>query len=383
MAHEPPRQGHIPALDGVRALAVLMVVLHHSVRFKEPEGVVEQAVLTIATTGWIGVDLFFVLSGFLITGILLEQQDAPNRWRAFLWRRVVRIFPLYYAFLFLLFVVMPAFGSHRFCPGPTARLSHWLYLSNYWIAQQGWSPRVPNHLWSLAIEEQFYLLWPVVVWALGAAGLRRLVVAMLLLTPFVRWGLAYVGTPYVALYTMTHTRWDGLAVGALVALAMRSPGGLTAWRGHAQAMAAACFGTMALWAYTLNGVSPESTSWWHQGPLYSVITWGFGAALVLLLTAPPDHLAQRMMRARWLAQIGTYSYAVYVLHPVVVYGLRVAHLAPGQRALRDSATFVPMLLLHFVVVTALTLVAAWVSWHLLEKRFLALKDRVPYRPDPA
>ena len=159
------RAKHIPALDGVRGLAVLMVVLvHYGGGAKSPNPLIHFIGLIIKT-GWTGVTLFFLLSGFLITGILWDSRDTPHWWRNFYARRSLRIFPLYYASLLL--VLVGAAFSH------TLRLC----LSNIWIyalylqnmpsliprAVTLASPLLIGHFWSLAVEEQFYLIWPFVI----------------------------------------------------------------------------------------------------------------------------------------------------------------------------------------------------------------------------
>src|SRR5688572_7114217 len=150
-------RGHIPALDGLRGIAVLIVLGFHifpnHVKF-----------------GWAGVDLFFVLSGFLITGILLESKGTPNYYRNYLAKRTLRIFPLYYFFLIVFFIVFPLVGY-------SDSIYNYDYLSStqswYWLYIQNWriffDPHYPgediiSHFWSLAIEEQFYIFWPLVIY---------------------------------------------------------------------------------------------------------------------------------------------------------------------------------------------------------------------------
>src|SRR4029450_1185274 len=154
--------GHVPVLDGLRGIAILMVLGHHYSIVWSRTIPLESGIRSVLEFGWCGVDLFFALSGFLITGILIDAKGQESYFPRFYWRRLVRIFPLYYVFLAAVFVLLPFF------PGigvTTAQVAPWWYLTylQNWKPNRGASDPFLGHTWSLAVEEQFYGVWPLIV----------------------------------------------------------------------------------------------------------------------------------------------------------------------------------------------------------------------------
>src|SRR5882757_6155467 len=225
-------RGHLPALDGVRGLAVLMVLVFHFVGNTLPTTGVERAIVGVTNYGSYGVELFFVLSGFLITGILYDAHNKPHYFRNFYMRRLLRIFPLYYGVLALVFFVAPLISLLR---GPALdylvdrQAWAWLYAVNIYIAKDGdWSFSYLEHFWSLAIEEHFYLFWPLVIFLL--ARRPRALIAVSLATALgamlARLIGSLVGVSWWTTYVLTPFRLDGLALGALLAVMARQPEGM-------------------------------------------------------------------------------------------------------------------------------------------------------------
>jgi peptidoglycan/LPS O-acetylase OafA/YrhL len=171
-----PRQSarHISSLDGFRGIAFLLVFMRHYALSTHTNSAIIHAAMTIGEGGWIGVDLFFALSGFLITGILLDTRGTKGYFRNFFARRILRIFPLYYG-VFVLLLLLTPFLHLQWHPG---HLLYLVYLGNIaYLVNTGLGKIVPDvsliHFWSLAVEEQFYLIWPCVIFFITSR--RRLV----------------------------------------------------------------------------------------------------------------------------------------------------------------------------------------------------------------
>ena len=229
----PELVGHLPALDGIRGLAILMVMVYHLTLLPGDAGV-DRIWAAVAAFGWAGVDLFFVLSGFLITGILWEARGGPPGayFRNFYARRTLRIFPLYYAVMVLLLVVLPRLPhpqAARYGAVGGEQVWYWTYLSNFAIGlRHEWNLGSLDVSWSLAIEEQFYLVWPAVVLLLGRRALMGFCAAVVAAAVLCRTALTLSGGHPIAISVLTPCRMDALAVGAFLALAVRGPGGVAA-----------------------------------------------------------------------------------------------------------------------------------------------------------
>ena len=224
-ADSPGARPHLPVLDGVRGAAILMVLCVHFIGDAPAYTAMERALVKVANYGIWGVDLFFVLSGFLITGILYDSKGSPRYFRDFYVRRTLRIFPLYYGVLVILFLVLPALPAPY--PPALAESAHhqawlWLYSSNVYLAiHRAWVLPYVGHFWSLAVEEQFYLIWPLVVLSFGRRWLLRICVVVAVLALALRTGLSAAGAGDVAQVVLTPCRFDALCAGGFLALAVR------------------------------------------------------------------------------------------------------------------------------------------------------------------
>lgn len=383
---------HLPALDGLRGVAILLVLMDHFTRL-QPSTALERLLSRGATVGWVGVDLFFVLSGFLITGILLDAKGGEQSFRNFYLRRACRIFPLYYGYLLLLFLGLPHMGvlsSEEVRNLLDTQGWYWSYLSNVMIALVGsWDP-IPMetlHFWSLAVEEQFYLLWPLVVWTLPERRLKSVCVGAMVGSLLLRLVLHGAGQPGLVLYVLTPTHLDPLAVGAWLAIASREAGGIARFSRWSRPLVLGSAGGVAAVMMTAGGPVVNSLGMQSVGyPLLAVLC---GGLLLAALTAPGTSKLTRLWRSRLLGFFGRRSYALYVLHPLLLllavrWGYDVPDFASrfGSQ-LVGQACFAALL-------TAASAGVAFVSWHLWEEPFLRLKSYFPMRdssplllqPDP-
>jgi peptidoglycan/LPS O-acetylase OafA/YrhL len=368
-------RGHIPALDGVRGIAVLLVMIHHWTFLAGPS-LIDTFIGHVARHSWIGVEVFFALSGFLITGILVDAKGKPHFFRNFYARRTLRIFPLYYAFLTLFLVIAPQFGAWRAATtqlaDPPSQLWYWTYLSNFMLAQRGWYS-ILDVTWSLAIEEQFYVVWPMVVWLLSRKGLFRACLGILGFSILARLVTAQLGGSYLAVYLVTPCRIDGLALGALLALLARD-GRLPALKRPlltVAALGALCF--VALSTFAILTDTDVRQIPFTQPFLYTAIACAGGGLVVLgALTAVPGSPAS-WLSGRFFLMLGKYSYSMYLFHRPVekiiirLFDFREAPTLGGSGLLWQ--------LVFYGVCLALTLGIAVISWNAFEKQILKLKDR--------
>jgi peptidoglycan/LPS O-acetylase OafA/YrhL len=310
--------------------------------------------------------MFFVLSGFLITGILLDSKNCTGYFRTFYMRRLVRIFPLYYGVLAVCFGLLhrvPLF--HEYAP---RQAWLWLYAGNFThIAGFDFDPGFA-HFWSLAVEEHFYLIWPVVVLLLSRSTLMLTSMMILTLSPLLR--CAIIGAGLLDSETaamITPLRLDGLAMGALLAGIARSPGGLVQFR--AVAVWLVIVGTFAtLCSKALYG-SSDGSVWGLSGVGHTTVSVAVSGMLILSITG--GGFWSRVLSWNTLRFFGKYSYGLYVFHYL---------LQPWLDGMFWFMPSIPALniLLHIAAATVVTLVVALLSWNLYEKQFLKLKRYFDY-----
>ena len=379
-ASEPSALDHIPALDGVRGLAILLVLMFH-LNLLEKSGIetLDARVFSgVANLAWCGVNLFFVLSGFLITRILFRAKGQTTYFRNFYLRRVVRIFPLYYGVLFLTLILIPSLPSslvpaeklQRFTETQGNTLWFWLYLSNFSVASAGaWGHGILDVAWSLSIEEQFYLVWPAIVRFTNRRELMRLCVLVMALAFGIRVAMTLSGVNPISIYVLTPSQLDVLGAGAFVALAAEGPGGIRALMPWA----------VRLWKITA-GVLLVSFCWRGSSNMdpvtqtvgFSLVAIHFASWLAVVLGSPEQRLLVRFFSSPVMRMFGRYSYAMYLFHMPIRGILRDTVYGP-DRFLTLFGSRIPGQLIFYGLATVVTLVAAYASWQIYEKHFLKLK----------
>lgn len=350
---------------------MLVMMLHFNV-IASPTGLLDRVLLHGAGAGWVGVDLFFVLSGFLITGILYRSRNEPGYFRNFYARRSLRIFPLYYAALAVTFLLLPVFlsGSRILNELRADQGWYWAYLSNVRVAEEGFPASLTiGHFWSLAIEEQFYLVWPLVVFLLPRRQLLAVALAMIAGALVLRSGLILYGHTTAA-YVLAPARMDGLALGAALAILGHHPKGLERLGRLVLPVLGVTASLLAGIFVLRHGLFPHDAVVQTAG--YTLLSCFFGAVLAAAVRAVPGTPLNRALTARPLLFFGKYSYGIYVFHQPISGMLKRGLVQPGILALGSPW----MTQLAFTTLaTALSVAAALVSWNLLEKHFLKLKGR--------
>jgi peptidoglycan/LPS O-acetylase OafA/YrhL len=370
----PANSSYFPALDGLRAVAFLMVFAQHYLQMP---------------WGWTGVDVFFVLSGFLITGILYDTRDQPHRVRNFYVRRTLRIFPLYYGLMLLLLLLYPLLRwqwnwSWMLWPAYLGNFCHGIH----YLTDRPWLVSLANfnpvsrtfpkiglrfgHFWSLCVEEQFYLIWPwIVFWVRDRRKLLLACLACILICPLMRLEVNHLflqsGLDREILYRWTPFRVDALLIGGLVALVRRGPS-----PGQLRIVARVGFGVLSSVLLVWLALNPAL---WHWPFSYVYPTWMFTWGLVfvdvysaclIVMALERDSITFRVFNLRPLRWMGRISYGAYVFHDILhdQYSWLIGHYhVPHARVATPVLAFVCTLLL------------AWASFRWYETPFIRLKDR--------
>ncbi len=367
---------HVNSLDGYRGLAVLLVIMIHS---------------HLCSFGWVGVQMFFVLSGFLITRILVSDagQDVKTYLLRFYWRRSLRIWPVYFGFLALCAIV------YFWVKVPETMPTAWLWLVTFTYNFGRFLPDFVDsnyfgHFWTLCIEEQFYLVWPFVVYFLSPRGLRRVVVTLVIAGPVVRLlsglGLKSSLETYdqiaKAVHSLPTSHLDAFALGAWLTVL---PAGARAWlSGRPLKILLTMLAVTVVAGLTqacclqLNHLTPAWLAFGYGGLAeYFQYTWAYSllnaTSAALMLCALEPTFLQRWLAWPWLSYIGKISFCLYVVH------LPLMHISHAiWPASYHSAQGLTRFAIYFLV--ALGVSSASYCWY--ERKFLALKNSGWGAPGP-
>ena len=355
----------ILTLDGLRGLAIGLVLWHHAPHLFMSNPPTEwHGFWTLSAAGWMGVDLFFVVSGFLITSNLIHTSHRPGQLRSFWARRALRIFPLAYLYLFVLLVIT-RFKPIDCKPGQWVNgqwIASALYYSNFHIAVFGWSASTLSILWSLAIEEQFYTFWPFVVRSTSKKALLAVCIVLVLLAPLCRF-LTYHTLGYPATFVLTFCRFDALAWGAVLVLAVSDESLRKPIFRVCNVLAIPGWVVMAYLIALPFG--PQSPGILNE-PLsvfgFSLVGLFFACTVALAIN-PPAPLKLVL------------TTPIFTIPGKLCYGLYLWHYLCGHVINKTMGRFaLPWKLTAWLVLTALVATA---SWHFFEKPILRLKRFFP------
>jgi peptidoglycan/LPS O-acetylase OafA/YrhL len=390
----------VPALDGLRALAIIGVLFCHvNNKWDFPaQGSVNEPVSILFGWGWVGVHLFFVLSGYLITGILYDAKGETGYFRNFYARRALRIMPLYFGYLLFALLILPLAltalppRAVAFLQTPVVTrgdvVSLLCYFANFQIAFTNRYLGIFHPFWSLAVEEHFYLLWPLAVWSLSRRSLMRLCLGWTAASICLRAVIICVSGRDEIARLITPCSLDGLLAGGWLVLAR---GDRAMWAKIRPWTLPLLFGSAGFLLCLMLGqmeVIPDLDSHANPDSIYSgilmntlgisVMAWFFAALTARSLDVAEGSRLRRMLEHPSLGAIGKYSYGIYVFHPLIllyIYRLSAVRFAP----------YVPISLTKLIVVAWLLSACfgvAWLSYHCYEIHFLRLKRFFENRPQP-
>jgi peptidoglycan/LPS O-acetylase OafA/YrhL len=351
----PLIRGYMPELDALRGLAILLVLFFHGIAppLRAELSGAGKFIFELSQFGWVGVNLFFVLSGFLITGILIDTRNRPDYFRRFYIRRALRILPAFYACLVIL--LLGGFISWRF-----------LLVSAVFLANTAPLLGVPlqyGPLWSLAVEEHFYMLWPALIRRLSFRSLILGLTLVLVLTPALRaFDFQLAGRPayFVALYTWLNL--DGLALGSLLAIFLRRP--------EVQRTQLSRIASMALIGGVITFVLMPQCGWVAAAfsmTACNIASAGLLASMLVVGTSRWNFLVDRP----FLKFLGFISYGLYLIH-VLAFRLAEIIFSRPLQALAAGGRPVLAMLLHFAAGSVMAVSVAYLSRRSLEERFLRL-----------
>lgn len=360
---------YIKSLDGLRGVAVLLVIIYHF-------GKKLEFISFDFELGWIGVQLFFVLSGYLITRILVKEKEQQFSFymKRFYWRRILRIFPIY--FLYLFFITALYFVTKEPKDFSFAAPFLFTYTYNYSVLFPEWGiTNLYSHLWSLSVEEQFYLFWPLLVFLLSINGLKRLCLGLIILVPVFRffmatWLAPYGGDDYIGLsiYWFTISHLDAFAVGGIMnIISEKSQVKIVSYRWIIWVVVITA-GIVNLLNYNMDLTTYEISSFGYLLPSlenyqhvwsYSILNILF-ACIIIKSVRKGSNLLQNKV----LVFIGKISYGIYLYHFIAILAIKKL---TNQPLINEFVTF----LLYMVLVLGIS----YMSYIVIEKRFLNLKNR--------
>jgi len=307
----------IAELDGLRGCAILLVTVWHSVMLIDPsKGAINDLIWRFSIFGQSGVDLFFVLSGFLIVGILCDHSESDSYFSTFYTRRALRILPPYLILVLGFYLLTRIFGSGYYLGAQVPVWALLTFIQNwFFVSTQGTEAATITGTWSLAIEEQFYLVIPLLVWCIPRRHLLSLLLAIGCASAAARALYFWVNPDNLyAPYVMTPLRLDGLAIGGAIAVAYRNDVVRAKIFARIKAIRWACLLLVSItpfYAWSLRSAAAHQVLY-YVGHLYLALMYGL---ILILATQPGDGRTKSLLRSRVLGFFGMISYSLYLFHP--------------------------------------------------------------------
>jgi len=346
---------YIESLDGVRGYAALMVVVFHF--FFSGGADYSHYIKTlqkITEFGQHGVSLFFVLSGFLITRILIKSRNDKDYFKKFYIRRILRIFPLYYLYLLFNYYLIPLFLNSE-CTSFKLQLPYYLYLQNF-NEILGFQQNGPGHFWSLAVEEHFYLLWPALLFFVTPKNLYKIIVISLILIFILRYFM--IDNGYSINY-FTFTRIDQIMVGSILALLEIRNILYTKKTAYTFLIMILSILPLGVLLYQFQ----SSFQYINELLKHTILAFFFFAVIGIIIINPTSKIIRFLLLNKIIQYLGKISYGIYVWHMMVIYMLQ-------------KLLFFKNILLDIFLVILLTIFISHLSYYYFEVKFLKLKDKL-------
>ena len=362
---------HKPELDGIRGIALLAVMLSHGGPYIDRTTALSKIFAYAMIPGWSGVELFFVLSGFLITGILLKSKKAENYFSSFYARRFLRIFPIYYFVLTvgLLAATHVSWWNALLPAAGKTRIAYYFYAQNwpmFWPHHLFLKTNGFGHFWSLAVEEQFYIVWPLVIWLLPENAILTLCAVGLAVALPLRVLMVHKFAYDFTAMALTTSRVDGLLVGVVLAILLRRGQIPRRWIYLCMGAGAAIIGFIAVFHHT------ELIATYLYMPTIGITGFSLLSGGLLALSQHRIVWLRSILEARWLRAVGKYSYGMYIYH-IPVYLICEHFLVARFGMALPLVLPLRWALLYIGFLIAVTFVVAKISYDLFESKILALK----------
>lgn len=352
------------ALDGLRGMAVIAVILFHSSMLgpNQTESSLAKPLLVILDMGWAGVDLFFVLSGFLITKIILAARAKKGWLKSFFIKRIFRILPIYFLFVIVLLLLSYTTFAQRadFIFVREQQGYFWFMLQNSLpLLNMNWPPSLfySGHLWTLAVEWQFYMIWPFLAGWLSHRALTITCTVVIIAALACRLTLSVLDAHISVIYTLTFSRMDSLAIGALVALALHSRIGETMLRKLSNVLLISGAGFFLVTLYFYGRISYSLPIMYTIG--YTLLAAFFAGLLLQVIVASDKGRLRSMLSSPCLTAVGKYSYAMYIIHLPLMSSL-------GNFLMKFIGKEFHAQLVYFPVLFLATLLIARLTWRTIE-----------------